>query len=282
MHASRDPATQQGFALQRVALMHGDLAWREAGRGLPLVLLHGIGSGSGSWGAQMSALSASFRVVAWDAPGYGDSAPLAETKPLARDYALVLSEFLARLGIDELVLVGHSLGAIVAAAWAAEPSATLHALVLVSPARGYGLAPVAQREAKLRERIDLVERLGIAGLAAQRSAGLCAPGAPAAAVEQVRLNMARATAGGYSQAAHMLADDDLLSHLRRVKVPVAVLCGELDTVTPPSACEQVANDIAAPFALLHGVAHACYVEDAAQFNAALLASLNAQREARHG
>ena len=125
------------------------------------------------------------------------------------------------------------------------------------------------RETKYRERIELVGRLGVPGMAAQRSAVLCAPQASAQAIATVRENMALVTPGGYAQAAWMLAHDDLMSHLRNAPKPLAVLCGELDRTTPPEACERVARESGAPYLPLRGVAHACYVEDAAQFNAAL-------------
>lgn len=267
--------------LRRIDCALGCVAWREAGSGPAMVLLHGIGSGSLSWAAQLDAFAGSHRVVAWDAPGYGESAVLRQAEPLAVDYAQALSDFLARLGIDELVLVGHSLGALVAAAWAAQPSAHLRSLVLASPARGYGLADAAVRQAKWSERIEAIERLGPQGLADQRSARLCAPGASAAAIASVRWNMARVTRQGYSQAAHMLAFDDLLTHLRQVRVQTAVLCGALDCVTEPGACAAVAAEIGAPFTQLPGVAHACYIEDPNSFNAALGAALENTQETRH-
>lgn len=261
--------------LHRAACVHGQIAWREAGHGTPLLLLHGIGSGSGSWAGQFEGLAHSYRVLAWDAPGYGDSDPLTVARPLGGDYASALTGLLAASQVEgPVIVVGHSLGAIVAAAWAAQQRQRVGALVLASPARGYRSASVEVRDSKYRERIELVERLGIAGMAAERSAALCAPGASGAALEAVRSHMARATPGGYAQAAWMLAHDDLLAYLKDAPVPRAVLCGELDRTTPPAACEQVARDCGAPFVPLRGVAHACYVEDPAQFNAALLACLN--------
>lgn len=277
--AAGSEAADDRFPLRRLPLAHGELAWREAGQGTPLVLLHGIGSGSASWAAQLQALSAHYRVLAWDAPGYGGSDPLPEAQPLGDDYAAVLASWLARIGAGAAIVVGHSLGAIVAASWAARADAKPRALLLASPARGYGQAAAELREAKYRERVDLVERLGVAGLAASRSAGLCAPGADAAVVEAVRLNMARITPGGYAQAAWMLAHDDLRTRLRTAPRPRAVLCGELDRVTPPDACRALAEEIGAPFVALPGVAHACYVENPAQFDAALLAAL---QEPNHG
>ncbi|MBL8379309.1 MAG: alpha/beta hydrolase [Burkholderiales bacterium] len=261
--------------LQERAIGDGIVAWREAGTGPPLVLLHGIGSGSASWQAQLDQLSRRFRVLAWDAPGYGGSSPLARQEPLASDYAAVVHAWLAALGVSEPVVVGHSLGAIVAAAWAARADAHARGLLLASPARGYGKAAPEVRSAKYRERIELVERLGIEGLARERSAGLCAPGAPQATVARVAAVMARATAGGYAQAAYMLAHDDLATHLRGAPRPLAVLCGEFDRVTPPAGCAEVAADCSCPFVTLPGVAHACYVEDGEGFNRALCAALDA-------
>lgn len=271
MHAPQH--AQQRFA----TVAHGRIAWREAGgarTGLPaLVLLHGIGSGAGSWQAQLDGFGARGQhVLAWDAPGYGESAALAGDAPLGADYAQALSQWLAAAGVDDLVLVGHSLGALMACAWAVNPSVRLRALVLACPARGYGLAEPGLREAKWRERIESITRLGPAGLAAERAARLCAPGAPAEVVERVRTNMARVTPRGYAQAAHLLAYDDLASHLARAErgtTAVHVVAGALDRVTPPEACAALAREAGVPFTLLEGVAHACYVENPVAFDAAL-------------
>jgi pimeloyl-ACP methyl ester carboxylesterase len=265
-----------------VRCAHGAVAWRDAGTGPALVLLHGIGSGAGSWRGQFEALASRHRVLAWDAPGYGDSDPLPQARPMALDYARVLGQCLAQLGVTPTVVVGHSLGAIVAAAFAAhvDRAAPPAAIVLASPARGYGSADEATRAGKLAERRDMIERLGVQGMAQSRSAVLCAPGTSEAVLAIVRESMGQVTPGGYVQAAAMLAYDDLGAHLRAASCPPArVLCGELDRVTPPDACRAVARDAGAPFALLHGVGHACYVEDATQFNEALAPVLAAALEA---
>lgn len=271
MNSGQHP--QQRFA----ALAHGRIAWREAGNaraGLPaLVLLHGIGSGAASWQAQLDDFSErGMRVLAWDAPGYGESAALPCSAPLGADYAQAISQWLAAAGVNDLVLVGHSLGALMACAWAVTPRVKLRALVLACPARGYGLAEAGVREAKWRERVEAITRLGAEGLAAERAARLCAPGAPAEVVDRVRANMARVTPGGYAQAAHLLAYDDLPSHLGRVErstTAVHVVAGAQDRITPPDACAALAREAGAPFTLLEGVAHACYVENPAAFDAAL-------------
>ena len=257
----------------RVTCAHGEIAWREAGSGPALVLLHGIGSCAQSWNAQLSEFAATHRVLAWDAPGYGGSAPLPMAQPQAADYAAALADWLQRIEVRSLALVGHSLGALMAGAYAASTPSGLEALVLASPARGYAMASAEARDAKWRERVTGLERLGLPAFAAERAPRLCAPGTAPELVAQVRDNMLQITPGGYAQAAWMLSNDDLLDHLRRVKLRSTVLCGTLDTVTPLAACETIAAAVNAPCRALPGVGHACYVENAAQFNAALRGAL---------
>lgn len=84
----------------------------------PVVLLHGIGSRAESWLPVADALGQCFRAIALDLRGHGDSA-----KPkagyLLPDYAADLDAALVALGLERPLVVGHSLGALVALTWAA-------------------------------------------------------------------------------------------------------------------------------------------------------------------
>src|SRR5690349_16175543 len=68
-----------------------NISYRETGAGQALVLLHGIGSSSAGWLVQLETL-AGYRLIAWDAPGYGESDFLTSEKPKAADYAQALHE----------------------------------------------------------------------------------------------------------------------------------------------------------------------------------------------
>src|SRR3954471_14601106 len=72
------------------------ISYRESGAGPALVCLHGIGAASAGWILQLETLKG-YRLIAWDAPGYGESdfLPIAEPRP--EDYAQALHEFLDRL-----------------------------------------------------------------------------------------------------------------------------------------------------------------------------------------
>ncbi|MBS0926809.1 alpha/beta fold hydrolase, partial [Klebsiella michiganensis] len=107
--------------------------FREQGSGTPLTLLHGISSGAASWHKQMALPG--YRVLAWDMPGYGESPMLATARADAGDYADALARMLDRAGVQKTVLVGHSLGALVAAAFAARYPQRVRYLVLADVAQ---------------------------------------------------------------------------------------------------------------------------------------------------
>jgi pimeloyl-ACP methyl ester carboxylesterase len=268
------------FALSLVELPEGArVAVRGAGSAArpAIVLLHGISSGAGSWLHCALALGEDWRVLAWDAPGYGESTPLEAAAPLASDYAARLDRTLRALGIDTCLLVGHSLGALMAAAFAASATraAKVERVLFVSPARGYGAPEQADTRRKVEdERLGALRTLGIAGLAERLPARLLSNQADAAAREQVRSNALRLDPAGYTQAVRLLCGDSLARYAP-LAVPVEVACGEADAVTPPAACEAVARDFAAPFASIARAGHASPIEQPAAL-AALIARAAAQ------
>src|SRR4051812_15490380 len=91
----------------------GRFSFAEAGatHGPTIVFLHGIGGAARAWRAQLAHSGRAARAVAWDMPGYGGSAPLAEVS-IAK-LAEALARFLDRIGAEPPVLVGHSIGGMI-------------------------------------------------------------------------------------------------------------------------------------------------------------------------
>jgi pimeloyl-ACP methyl ester carboxylesterase len=251
------------------------LCWREAGHaGLPaLVLLHGIGSGSGSWLNQLATLGETHRVIAWDAPGYGNSTPLADAAPLAADYAASLARLIDALGIAQFTLVGHSLGALVATAYAAAHADRLNRLVLLNPARGYHNAAPELRRQKLDDRLALMDKLGPAEHARQRGPALLGPNATDEARALVIWNGSQLNPAGYAQAARMLANGDTGIDAARYGGPVLVACGSEDRITPEAGCRLIAADFPrAQYQSLPGLGHASYIDAPGLVNPLLTAN----------
>jgi pimeloyl-ACP methyl ester carboxylesterase len=231
------------------------------------VLLHGIGSGAASWVQQFDALGATRRVLAWDAPGYGASSPVAAASPVALDYVAVLQEWLDALGIERCVVVGHSLGAIIAGAFAAAHPRYLAGLLLVSPAGGYGAATAEVRDAKRDQRLAMLNELGPQGLADKRSANMLSAHASDAARGWVRWNMSRVIPHGYAQATHLLANADLAADLAHYDGRMSVAVGAEDTITTPEACEKIALAARTRLQIVPRAGHAGYIEAPAAYTA---------------
>lgn len=249
------------FAQRVLDLAGARQAIRECGTGPAIVLLHGIGSGAASWLQVARELGQGARVIAWDAPGYGESTPLRALAPDASDYAERLLQMLDALDIQRCVLVGHSLGAITATAFASGVhQQRISRLVLLSPAQGYGHPSRAlQRQQVRNKRLRALEQLGIQGMAEQRSAHMLSPNASPQALAWVQWNMARLNAEGYRQAIELLCGEDLLRHAP-LAMPCDVHCGEADSITAPESCLTLAKALGATFNLIADAGHASPIE----------------------
>jgi pimeloyl-ACP methyl ester carboxylesterase len=258
----------QKFPIRQLETKTGIVSYRESGvhNQDVLILLHGIGSSSGSWVAQLDYFSTDYRVIAWDLPGYGVSTSLVQKKPTAQDYAASLVNFVDALGIRPNILIGHSLGALIAGSYAAHGGVVGRALVLASPANGYGSSDETKRNTKLSERLDNMDRLGPHNLAIERAPALVSPEASEEAVELVRWNMSRLTVEGHAQAAHMLASGNLMCDASLYHGSVLVNCGSADFITAEAKCEEIANAFSnSEYHTLHGVGHASYIENPESF-----------------
>jgi pimeloyl-ACP methyl ester carboxylesterase len=247
----------------------GQFSYLDVGVGSPLVLLHGIGSAAASFRYQLDELSARHRVVAWDAPGYVASTPLAPQHPVASDYAAALDAWLGALDIARCHLVGHSLGTLIAARFAAEQPERVVSLTLCSIARGYGRLPLSERRRLLAQRLDDLAELGPHGMAAKRGPRLLGPDATEAMLRMVVETMARIHPDGYAQAARMLSTGDIMADLARLPadLPIQVIVGGADVITPPADCREIATPCGvASMHVIPGAGHALYLEKPREFN----------------
>ena len=211
-----------------------------APQGVPLVLLHGIGSAARSFAPLMQAVGGARPVLAWDAPGYGASRPPHQDWPAARDYALALRGLLDALGWRRAAVLGHSLGALVAASFALLAPERVTKLFLVSPALGYGTAPGAPLAASVAARVEALEMLGPERFAQERGARLVhrsdqQPKITAAVIDA----MARVAPEGYLKASRMLSCGDLIADAARLTLPADIICGAQDAVTPPDGARRL-------------------------------------------
>lgn len=116
----------------RIKLSQGQIFWRETGQGDAIVFLHGSWWEGSQWLPVIDLLKPSYHCLVPDLLGFGES----EQPPLPYSIHLeveCLAEYLAALRLRQVYLVGHSLGAWVAASYALKYPDQVRGLVLLSP-----------------------------------------------------------------------------------------------------------------------------------------------------
>lgn len=100
----------------------GDTKWVyfEGGQGPTLVLLHGFAASKEVWLKQMELLTPHFHVIAPDLPGWGESTRVDGASYNIDAQVARLQGFVDALGLQKVVLIGHSMGGAIAGAYAAE------------------------------------------------------------------------------------------------------------------------------------------------------------------
>ena len=252
----------------------------DQGCGPALVLLHGIGSAARSFDRVIAAFAPRFRVVAWDAPGYVDSTDLPMEHPTAGDYADALAAFLDEIGVQSCHLLGHSLGCLIAARFAATRPKRVLSLTLCSIAAGQANLPAEERQTLLDQRIGDLATLGAQGMAEKRAPRLLGPAASPEALDRLKDTMGSVRPRGYGQAARMLSTGDIKADVRALpsSLPGQVIYGDADVITSPERNRDVAAvwpGVAAH--VIPRVGHALYLEQPDTFNALLAAFLSPTR-----
>lgn len=267
-------AGQGGTAVHEALINGTRLAWREAGAGQPLVLLHGFPFDSRLWEPQLGALPAGWRAIAPDLRGFGRSR--AGDLPLTMEqHARDVRALLELLGIEQAVVAGLSMGGYCALALHRLDPARVRALVLcdtrAEPDTDENRRQRAAQVAIARERgVDDVVRPMLARLLAPATVA----GNPALArgLEELMRGTPPATLVAALQG--LASRPDAQPQLAGIRVPTLVLGGELDEITPPAVLRQLAADIpGARLELLPGAGHVSNLEAEAGFNAALHAFL---------
>jgi len=118
---------------QRIATASGALSILSAGVGEPVLLIHGLGATKGSFLPTVAALADSFRTIALDLPGFGDS-----VKPLGVPYhapyfARVVVELMDAMGLRQAHVIGNSMGGRVALELGMRYPERVARLVLLAP-----------------------------------------------------------------------------------------------------------------------------------------------------
>lgn len=218
-------------------------AWRECGTGETVVFLHGLGGSRISWDPQLEALGRARRAAAWDLPGYGDAAPLAERPVTFRALAAAANRWITEMGADHAHVVGISMGGMIAQYLAAWHPAVVRSLTLMSTSPAFGLDGTRPADWQAARLAPLDQGLQPADFADRVLRSIAGPHITPEAFEAQRAAMVRISGPALRTSIECLISHDSRPLLASIAVPTLVLVGDLDEETPPSYAEQLADRI---------------------------------------
>ncbi|HEX9411632.1 MAG TPA: alpha/beta hydrolase [Actinomycetota bacterium] len=259
-----------------------------------LVMLHGFSGDLTLWHYQWTHFSKDFRCVLFDHRGHGRSGPAAQgdysLEALGRDLKAVLD---AEAGDAPVALIGHSMGGMAVLSFAQmfpeEFGARVRAVVLANTAAsdlvkamvaglgayaGRFLAAAASRVASKPDRVYRIRARALAGrgdlaFLATRLANF-GPNAPPSLVEYVAEVGARAPVEVWSDLLASLVGMDLGDAMECVRVPVLIVVGDVDRLTPPSSATAMRHRLPdARVVVVEGAGHCTMLERHAEFNSAV-------------
>jgi 3-oxoadipate enol-lactonase len=241
---------------------------------LAVVFIHGIGGSARVWAGQMESFAAAgFTPVALDLPGYGGRLPVTamDFDGLAADVEAAIDE----RGLDRPVLVGHSLGGMIAQTALRRRPDGYAAAVFACTSPTFGSADGAFQTKFVADRLGPLDAgKTMADLAPKMVDRMTGPAAdPTGCAHAVEV-MSAVPAETYRAAVRCLVGFDERANLPKIAVPVLCIAGEKDPNAPAAGVERMAGKIqGARYACLAGVGHLPNLEAAAAFDAAILSFL---------
>jgi 2-hydroxy-6-oxonona-2,4-dienedioate hydrolase len=246
----------------------GEIVWRCWGKGPPLALLHGGFGGWSHWIRNVGPLSAGYRVLVPDMPGFGDSGE--PPQPLsAESMADAVGSGLRELcGTAPVAIAGFSFGAIVGGVIAQRRAAAVKALVLVG-AVGMGLRRKPMDLVNWRRKAEVQERRG----AQRTNLGILMIADPAR-IDDLAVELQDRNTLGTRARSRPVARTAILRHaLGETDAALAGIWGDRDATAAPYIEErrQLLQELrpGSPFVLIEDAGHWVQYEAADRFNAAL-------------
>ena len=206
-------------------------------------MLHGIGGGHRAFAPQLETFAlAGYRAIAWDMPGYGLSAPIEPYtfKGLAQSCVALLEG----LQSGPVILLGHSMGGMVAQELVARRPDLVRRLVLCGTSASFGKPDGDwQRQFVLERTAPLDQGRSMADLAEQLVPQMIGPGALPEGVRLATQCMASVNPSTYRRALQALVGFDRRAGLAQINVPTLLLAGEFDRNAPATVMKKMAEAV---------------------------------------
>lgn len=242
------------------------VAYELAGDGPALVLLHGFTHDSRAWRPQLEGLSDRFTVIAWDAPGAGQSPDPPETFGIG-DWADCLAAFLDAVGVHSAYVVGLSWGGLLAQEFYRRHAARVRSLVLADTYAGWkGSLPKPIPEERLAACLRDAS-LPPAVFVLRYQPGMFSASPRPEVRDQLGRVMSDFHSVGFRLMATALARADTRDLPPTIRVPMLLIWGDADARSSLTAAHQLHDAIpGARLAVISGAGHVSNLEVPDRFN----------------
>lgn len=255
----------------RVEVNGLSVAYDRIGDGPVLVLLHGFTQDSRVWRPQLESLSAHFTLIAWDAPGAGQSPDPPETFGIS-DWAHSLAGLLDACGVQQAHILGLSWGGLLAQEFYRRHAERVLSLVLADTYAGWkGSLPEPIPQERLAACLQDA-LLPPSDFVPRYLPGMFSEFPSQEIQERLAVIMADFHPLGFRLMATALAQADTRDLLPTIRVPTLLIWGDADQRSPMRVAYQMRDAMpTARLAVISGAGHVSNFEAPMQFNAEVLA-----------
>jgi len=240
----------------------------------PIIFVHGFPYDHTMWQAQIEAFSEQFYCVAYDVKGLGKSC-VGDGQFTMESFVDDLAMLMRELQLENPILCGFSMGGYISLRAIERMEEKFSALILCDTT-----SKADSNEGKLR-RADIIRRINAQGLTTFTKSFVTncyGEGYKKEHKEALKKRILQSTAfnsiGVKGSIFAMLSRTDTTEYLDKIALPTLLLCGEHDTLTPPSVMKEMAKQIkGAEFVLISNSAHMSVIENPTEVNTAIKAFL---------
>ncbi|MBH0119782.1 alpha/beta hydrolase [Rhodococcus sp. HM1] len=206
-------------------------------------------------------VDAGYRVVVWDCPGYAGT-PIPQDSSIDA-HAHALADLVAAVGGERNVLLGHSMGGLIAPHAANLIGDRVHGLVLSHTSPGLNTFSPEDQARFIAERIDPIEDgRSVAEYAPELLVSMMREGASGPLVQRVVDVICAMSTDTFKASMRAIVDYDGVPALRSVAVPTLVIAGELDSACPPAGLRRIHELVTdSEYHELSGVGHYGFAEE---------------------
>jgi pimeloyl-ACP methyl ester carboxylesterase len=224
-----------------------------------LIFIHGSGGDHTAWLNQYAQLKNKYKLVAVDLPGHGRSEGSGEKH--IKDYCVWIKNLLEVLELNDPILIGHSLGAAIALQFAVDHPGEISGIVCLGGGMKMPVNPFFLDFLKTNPTqmpAEITELICKYSLAKENRSRL-------SAVLQKSISQSKVDIlYGDLSACNEL---DLTGEAEKIKVPVLIICGAGDKMTPPDLSRELAAKIkGAGLEIIAGAGHMVMIERPEEFN----------------